>query len=137
MSKQINWIDSLSNALQIGRTSQFIGHLGVTVRLTSIDGSDGMVHREPFQLNRDHFILMECLDESTWISIMKRIRSLPLDCDLTVRVHFRALHLSRYNSLLKTRARDGDLVDPESLIRCSSFGHVTCVLKLRVELTPT
>ena len=51
MSKQINCIDLLSNALQIGRTSQFIGHLGVTVRLDLIDGSDETVHREPFRLN--------------------------------------------------------------------------------------
>ena len=32
VSKQINLIDLLLNALQIGRTSQFIGILGVTVR---------------------------------------------------------------------------------------------------------
>ena len=31
VSKHINLIDLLSNALQIGRTSQFIGYLGVTV----------------------------------------------------------------------------------------------------------
>ena len=42
MSKQINWIDLLSNALQIERTSQFIGHLGVIVRSNLIDGSDEM-----------------------------------------------------------------------------------------------
>ena len=65
MSKQINWIDLLSNALQIGRTSQFIGHLGVTVQLISIDGSDETVHCEPFQLNRGHPILMRRSDEST------------------------------------------------------------------------
>ena len=63
-----------------------------------------MVHRESFQLNCDRSILMERLDESTWISIMKRIRSLPLDHDPTVKMRFRALHLSRYNSLFKTRA---------------------------------
>ena len=40
MSKQINYIDLLSNALQIGRTSQFIRHLGVTVRSDLINGSD-------------------------------------------------------------------------------------------------
>ena len=62
MSKQINWIDFLSNALQIRRTSLFIGYLGVTVRWTSIDGSDETVHREPFQLNRGRPILMEGLD---------------------------------------------------------------------------
>ena len=47
VSKQINWIDLLSNALQLGRTYQFIGHLGVTVRSDLIDGSGKMVHREP------------------------------------------------------------------------------------------
>ena len=47
MSKQINCIDLLSNALQIRRTSQFIGHLGITVRSDLINGSDEMVHREP------------------------------------------------------------------------------------------
>ena len=52
MSKQINWIDFLSNVLQIRRTSLFIGYLSVTVRWISIDGSDEMVHREPFHLNR-------------------------------------------------------------------------------------
>ena len=62
MSKQINCIDLLLNALQIGRTSCFIGHLGVTVRWVSIDGSDEMVHHEPFHLNRDRPILMEGLD---------------------------------------------------------------------------
>ena len=40
MSKQINCIDFLSNALQIGRTSLFIVYLGVTVRLDLIDRSD-------------------------------------------------------------------------------------------------
>ena len=74
MSKQINWIDFLSTALQIGRTSQFIGHLGVTVRLTSIDGSDETVHREPFQLNHSRSILMERSDEATSLCVMKRIR---------------------------------------------------------------
>ena len=62
MSKQINWIDSFSNPLQIGRTSLFIGYLGVTVRWISIDGSDETVHREPFHLNRGRLILMEGLD---------------------------------------------------------------------------
>ena len=33
VSKQINLIDLLSNALQIRRTSQFIGILGITVQL--------------------------------------------------------------------------------------------------------
>ena len=33
MSKHINWIDLLSNALEIGRTSLFIQVLGVIVRL--------------------------------------------------------------------------------------------------------
>ena len=42
MSKQINCTDLLSNTLQIGRTSQFIGHLGVTVRSDLIDVSDEM-----------------------------------------------------------------------------------------------
>ena len=65
MSKQINWIDLLSNALQIGRTSQFIGHLGVTIQLISIDGFDETVHREPFQLNHGRPILMNRSDEST------------------------------------------------------------------------
>ena len=51
MSKQINCIDLLSNALKIRRTSQFIGHLGVTVRLDLIDRSDETVYREPFRLN--------------------------------------------------------------------------------------
>ena len=62
MSKQINWIDSFSNALQIRRTSIFIGYLGITVRWISIDGSDEMVHLEPFHLNHDRSILMEGLD---------------------------------------------------------------------------
>ena len=48
MSKQINCIDLLSNTLQIGRASQFIGHLGIIVRLDLIDGSDETVHHEPF-----------------------------------------------------------------------------------------
>ena len=52
MSKQINCIDLLSNALQIGRTSQFIGHLSITVRSDSIDGSDETVHHEPLRLSR-------------------------------------------------------------------------------------
>ena len=62
MSKQINWINLLSNALQIGRTSLFIHILGVTVRWISIDGSDETVHGEPFHLNRGRPILMEGLD---------------------------------------------------------------------------
>ena len=47
MSKQINWIDLLSNALQMGRTAQFIGHLGVTVRSNLIDGYNETVDRKP------------------------------------------------------------------------------------------
>ena len=62
VSKQINRIDFLSNALQIGRTSLFIQILGVTVRWISINGSDETVHREPFHLNRGRPILMEGLD---------------------------------------------------------------------------
>ena len=54
MSKKINLVDLLSNALQIGRTSQFIGILGVTVQLKLINGSNEMVHREvlPLSCNR-------------------------------------------------------------------------------------
>ena len=40
MSKEINFIDLLSNALQIRRTSLFILFLGITIRLDLIDGSD-------------------------------------------------------------------------------------------------
>ena len=52
MSKQINWIDLLSNGLQIGRTSLFIVYLCVTVQSDLIDGSDKTVHDEPSRLNR-------------------------------------------------------------------------------------
>ena len=62
VSKQINWIDLLSNALEIGRTSLFIQILGVIVRWISINGLDETVHREPFHLNRGRLILMEGLD---------------------------------------------------------------------------
>ena len=62
MSKQINWIDFLSNGLEIGRTSLFIQILGVTVRWISIDGLDETAHRELFHLNRGRLILMEGLD---------------------------------------------------------------------------
>ena len=61
MSKKINSIDFLSNALKIGRTSLFILFLGVTVRWISIGGSDETVHREPFQSNRGHGIFDEAL----------------------------------------------------------------------------
>ena len=37
----------------------------------------------------------------------------PLDCDPTIKMHSHALDLSRYNSLLKPRALDGDPVDHE------------------------
>ena len=62
MCKQINWIDSFSNALQIKRTSLFIGYFGVTVRWISIDGSDETVHHELFHLNHGRPFLMEGLD---------------------------------------------------------------------------
>ena len=62
MCKQINWIDLLSNALEIRRTSLFIQILGVTVRWISIDGLDETVHCEPFHLNRDRLILIEGLN---------------------------------------------------------------------------
>ena len=61
MSKQINWIDLLSNALQIVRTSLFILILGVTVRWISIDGSDETVHCEQFHSNRGRPIFDEAL----------------------------------------------------------------------------
>ena len=57
---------------------------------------------------------MERPDESTWIGVIKRIRLRPLDRDPTIRMHSRALDLSRYNSLLKPRALDGDPVDHKS-----------------------
>ena len=98
VSKQINWIDSFSNALQIGRTSLFILILGVTVRWISIHGSDETVHRELFHLNRDREILMERPDEPTWISVIKRIRSLPSDHNPTIRMHPPRVNLSCYNS---------------------------------------
>ena len=62
MSKQINWIDLLWNALEIRKTSLFIQILGVTVRWISIDDLDELVHHEPFHLNRGRLILMEGLD---------------------------------------------------------------------------
>ena len=65
VSKQINWIDLLSNAIEIERTSLFIQILGVTVRLFLINGYDETVHRGPFQLYRNRLILMERPDEST------------------------------------------------------------------------
>ena len=61
MSKQINWIDSFSNALQIRRTSLFIGYLGVTVRWISIDGSDETVHHGLFQSYHSRPIIDEAL----------------------------------------------------------------------------
>ena len=56
MSKQINLIDLLSNALQIGRTSQFIGYFGRNRPIELMNGSDETVHREPLRLSRDHSI---------------------------------------------------------------------------------
>ena len=53
---------SISNGLEIGRTSLFIQIMGVTVRWISIDGLSETVHREPFHLNRGCLILMEGLD---------------------------------------------------------------------------
>ena len=78
-----------------------------------------MVHREPFHLNRDDPILMERPDESMWIGVIKRIRLRPLDRDSTIKMHSRALDLSRYNStrykaIIKPRALDGDPMDHES-----------------------
>ena len=64
VSKQINWIDLLSNALEIRRTSLFIQILGVTVRLFLINCYDETVHRGPFQLYRSRPISMEGPDES-------------------------------------------------------------------------
>ena len=62
VSKQTNWIDLLSNALEIERTSLFIQILGVTVRWISNDGLDEMVHRELFHLNHGRLILIEGFD---------------------------------------------------------------------------
>ena len=56
MSKYINLIDFLSNTLQIRRTSQFIGILGVTVRLKMINSSDETVHSELLLLTRGRLI---------------------------------------------------------------------------------
>ena len=147
MSKQINWIDLLSNALQIGRTSLLILFLGVTVRWTSIDSSDETVHHEPLHLNCDRSILMERLDQSAWISVRKRITSASLDRDPTLRMPSCALNLSRYNSLLKPCALDGDPVDHESTwstrLIDKPFDPMLLLrprhlhLKLRVELSPT
>ena len=65
VSKQVNWIDLLSNALEIRRTSLFIQILGVTVRLFLINCYDETVNHGPFQLYRSRPILMERSDEST------------------------------------------------------------------------
>ena len=64
MSKHVNWIDLLSNALQINRTSLVILFLGITVQWISINGSYETVHREPFQSNQAVRSLMKRLDEA-------------------------------------------------------------------------
>ena len=72
-----------------------------------------MVHRESYHLNHDHPTLMERLDQSTWISVMKRITSSPLDCYPMLQMPSCALNLGRYNYLLKPRALDGDQLGHE------------------------
>ena len=97
------------NVLKNQRTPQFIGELGVTVRWSSIDGSD-----ETVQLSCSRPILMKRSDEAMSLCIMKWITSPPLDHDPTLRMHSRALNLNCYNDSFKTRALDGDPVDHES-----------------------
>ena len=108
---------------------------------------DETVHREPYLLNRDRPILMERLDQSTWMNVMKRTTPPPLDCDPMVRMPSHVLNLGRYNSLLSPRALDGDPVDHE-FTRSTHLIHKPfdlmlllqprhLLLKLRVELSPT
>ena len=75
MSKQFNLIESLSNALQIRRTSQFIGYLGVTHRLNR---STALMKR--LIVNRYHLVPsvgspMEGRDEATSMRVIKRIET--------------------------------------------------------------
>ena len=75
MSKQFNYIELLSNALQIGRTSQFIGILGITV--WSI-WSTALMKRSI--ANRYGLVVfvwspMERSDEATCLRIIKRLEN--------------------------------------------------------------
>ena len=75
MSKQFNLIELLSNALQIGRTSQFIGILDVTIRLNR---STALMKR--LIANRYHQVpsvgsQMDAQDEATSTGIIKRLET--------------------------------------------------------------
>ena len=79
--------------------------------------------------------------------IINRPRSRPLNLDLTVETCPCAFHQSRYNSLSKARVCDAirwTASPPDRrasivlhLIERSSFSHVICIFKNRVELSPT
>ena len=63
-----------------------------------INGYDGTVHREPFQTFCSRPIRDEALGWSPLRCVIKRIRSLPLDNDLTIRMLPARLNHGRYNS---------------------------------------
>ena len=98
MSKQINWIDLISNALEIGRTSLFRQVLGVTIRLflSTVTMKRSIVDR--FNYIASVGSPMEGLDLIRVISVINRIRSLPSNRNPTVKMHSRAFHQDRYNS---------------------------------------
>ena len=55
------------------------------------------------------------------LCVMKRVRLRPLDRDPMIRMHSRALDLSRYNSCFKARVRSDDPVDSGTCDRCAMF----------------
>ena len=59
MSKQIKLLDFQLECLQSSENKSFYSVFG---RNVSIDGYDGMVHHGPFQISRNHRIVMDGLD---------------------------------------------------------------------------
>ena len=79
--------------------------------------------------------------------VLKRFASRPFDRDRAVEMSSPPFHLSRYNLInsrtcadhLRWTAGTSDrrsMIDEPS-IRCSIFGHVTCIQNNSVELSPT
>ena len=139
VSKQINWIDFHLEWFRNQNNISIYTSFGRDHPMALINGYDGMVHHEPFQQSCSCPIRDQALGWSPLRCIIKRLRSPPLDRDLTIRMLPAWFNRDCYNSpiyatciwliLWSTSPRDPRATIVDCLIQRSSFSHVSCDLK--------
>ena len=69
--------------LTILKNSSFYKRIGRNCPIPLINGCDEMVHHEPLPLSPDHPIVNGQPDEARIVCVIKRVKTHPLDHDLT------------------------------------------------------